>query len=67
MVLLICSTNNIPFLSNLAVEFHGPRILHAALSGDVYPDHWKHLAGAILLGAAWLGAAGWLFRHRGWQ
>ncbi|HEV3439481.1 MAG TPA: ABC transporter permease [Gemmata sp.] len=67
MVLLICSTNNIPFLSNLAVEFHGPRILHAALSGDVYPSHWFHLAGAIILGAAWLGAAGWLFRRRGWQ
>lgn len=67
MVLLICSTNNIPFLSNLAVEYHGPRILHAALSRDVYPYHWFHLACAIVLGGAWLGAAGWLFRRRGWQ
>ena len=67
MVLLICSTNNIPFLSHLAVEFHGPRILHAALSGDVYPYHWAHLAGAIVLAGVWLGAAGWLFRRRGWQ
>ena len=33
MTLIICSTNNIPYLSNLAVEFHGPRILHAALRG----------------------------------
>lgn len=67
MVLLICSTNNIPFLSNLAVEYHGPRILHAALSGEVHSRHWGHLLGAVLLGAAWLGAAGWLFRRRGWQ
>src|SRR5439155_22276569 len=40
MVLLICSTNNVPFISNLALEYHGPRILHAAMSGDVYPVHW---------------------------
>lgn len=67
MMLLICSTNNIPYLSNVAVEYHGPRILHAALSGDVHTYHWGHLLAAVLLGAAWLGAAGWLFRRRGWQ
>jgi hypothetical protein len=67
MVLLICSTNNIPYLSNLAVEFHGPRILHAALSGEVYPYHWLHLAIGMSLGLVWLGVAGWLFRRRGWQ
>jgi hypothetical protein len=67
MILLICSTNNIPYLSNLAVEYHGPRILHAALSGEVHPRHWGHLLGAVLLGFAWLGGAGWLFRRRGWQ
>ncbi len=68
MVLLICATNNIPVLSHLAVEFHGPRILHAAVSGQaILPDHWLHLGAAFLLGAIWLGAAGWLFRRRGWQ
>lgn len=67
MVLLICSTNGIPFIPYLAVEYHGPRILHAALSGDVYPYHWHHLLGAIGLAAGWLAAAGWLFRRRGWQ
>jgi hypothetical protein len=67
MVLLICSTNNIPGLPWLAVEYHGPRILHAALSGEVFPYHWGHLVGAMLLAAAWLAAAGWLFRRRGWQ
>jgi hypothetical protein len=67
MVLLICSTNGIPVVPYLAVEYHGPRILHAALSGDVYPYHWLHLLGAVGLAAAWLLAAGWLFRRRGWQ
>jgi hypothetical protein len=67
MVLLICSTNGIPFLSNLAVEYHGPRILHAALSGSVTHYHWLHLAAALVLAAAWLCAAGWVFRRRGWQ
>jgi hypothetical protein len=67
MVLLICSTNGIPYLSYLAVEFHGPRILHAALSGTVDYTHWRHLLGALGLAAAWLVAAGWVFRRRGWQ
>ena len=58
---------SIPVVSNVAVEYHGPRILHAALSGDVMPEHWLHLIGAILLGLAWLFAAAWLFRRRGWQ
>lgn len=67
MVLLICSINGIPFVPYLALEYHGPRILHAALTGDVYPYHWLHLLGALGLAATWLVAAGWLFRRRGWQ
>lgn len=67
MVLLICATNSIPFLSNLAVEYHGPRILHAALSQTVDFTHWLHLMAAMGLAVAWLVAAGWIFRRRGWQ
>lgn len=67
MVLLVCATNNIPVLSNFAVEYHGPRILHASLSREVLPHHWLHLGAASLLAVAWLAAAGWLFRRRGWQ
>jgi len=67
MVLLICATNNIPFLSNLALEYHGPRILHAALSDTVASYHWVHLLLAVVLAMIWLFAAGWLFRRRGWQ
>jgi hypothetical protein len=67
MVLLICSTNGIPVLSNFAVEYHGPRILHAALSQTVDYTHWLHLMAALGLAVAWLFAAGWVFRRRGWQ
>ena len=67
MVLMICSINGIPFVPYAAVEYHGPRILHAALTGDVYGDHWAHLLGSFGLAGAWLFLAGWLFRRRGWQ
>ncbi len=67
MLLLICSINGIPYLSYLAVEFHGPRILHAALSGTVQTTHWRHLAAAVGLAVAWVFAAGWVFKRRGWQ
>jgi hypothetical protein len=67
MVLLICATNGIPYLPYLAVEYHGPRVLHAALSGNVAWYHWFNLLGAVLLAGGWLFAAGWVFRRRGWQ
>ncbi|MCS6865934.1 MAG: ABC transporter permease [Gemmataceae bacterium] len=67
MVLLICATNNIPLLSNLAVEYHGPRILHAAMSQTVDHTHWLHLMAAMGLASLWLIAAGYIFRRRGWQ
>ena len=68
MVLLICSTNDIPFLSYLAVEYHGPRILHAALSGvGRTRTTGCTCSRPLCLPASWLFAAGWLFRRRGWQ
>lgn len=67
MVLLICATNGIPYLPYLAVEYHGPRVLHAALSGNVAWYHWFNLLGAAVLAGVWLFAAGWVFRRRGWQ
>lgn len=65
--LLICSQNNLTLLSNLTIEYHGPRILHAALSEDVNPTHWIHFGLESLLASVWLFSAGWLFRRRGWQ
>ncbi|MCI0704620.1 MAG: ABC transporter permease, partial [Planctomycetia bacterium] len=67
MVLLVCAVNNIPYLSYLAVEYHGPRILHAALSGTVQLTHWRQLLAALALAAVWLFAAGRIFKRRGWQ
>lgn len=67
MLLLICSTNGIPLLPYLALEYHGPRIIHAALAGTVEAGHWLNLIAALALATAWLAAAGWLFRRRGWQ
>jgi hypothetical protein len=67
MLLMICSMNGIPVLPWFALEYHGPRILHAALSGEVYPYHWLHLLGTAALALAWLTTARWLFRKRGWQ
>jgi hypothetical protein len=67
LILFICNTNNIPLVSYLAVEFHGPRILHAALSNEVLAQHWLHLAAAGALAVVWMVAAAWLFRRRGWQ
>ncbi len=67
LLLFICSTNGIPFLPYLAIEFHGPKILHAAVTQAVEPKHWFHLLATFGLGATWMTLAGWLFRWRGWQ
>jgi len=67
MLLLICQQNNIPILPQLALEYHGPKILHAALQMQVYWFHWMHLLGAMCLAVTWCAAAAILFRRRGWQ
>ena len=67
LLLFICSLNKIPFLALLAIESHGPLILHAAVTRSVSTVHWFHLLATFGLGAAWMTAAGWLFRWRGWQ
>lgn len=67
LILLICSQNGIPGVPYLALEFHGPRVLHAAVTGDVQSHHWLHLLAAGGLAVGWMTAAGWLFRRRGWQ
>jgi hypothetical protein len=67
LVLFICQQNNIPGLPWLALEYHCPRMLHAALTNHVAWYHWFNLLGAGLLGIAWVVTAGVLFRRRGWQ
>lgn len=67
LVLLGCTAAGVRWPPYLAVEFHGPRVLHAALTGCVSEDHWAHLLAAAGLAAGWLALAGWLFRRGGWQ
>jgi hypothetical protein len=57
----------VPFVANLAIESHGPKILHAAMTMQVEPSSWIHLLAALGLAAGWMILAGWLFRKRGWQ
>ncbi|MGL6072971.1 MAG: ABC transporter permease [Fimbriiglobus sp.] len=67
LILFICQQNSIPLIPYLAIEFHGPRVIHAAVSENVQWGHWGNLVGAAGLGMMWMVLAGWLFRRRGWQ
>ena len=67
LLLFICQQNGIPGLPWLAIEYHGPRVIHAALTDSVRWYHWANLGGAAALGACWVCAAVVLFRRRGWQ
>jgi hypothetical protein len=65
LLLLVCQQAGVTTVPWLALEYHVPRMLHAALAGG--PAPWGHLAGAVGLGCVWISAAGLLFRRRGWQ
>ena len=67
VLLFICQHNGIPGLPWLALEYHCPRMLHAALAGAVLAQHWAHLGAAALLAVLWTTVAAVLFRRRGWQ
>jgi ABC-2 type transporter len=67
LLLFICQQNNIMGLPWLAIEYHGPRVIHAALTNTVHWYHWVNLAGAATLAVCWTCAAVVLFRRRGWQ
>jgi hypothetical protein len=67
LLLFICQQNNIPGLPYLALEYHCPRMIHAALSNVREPYLWGHLAGATVLAAFWTLLAARLFRRYGWQ
>jgi hypothetical protein len=67
LILFICQQNGIAGLPYLALEYHCPRLLHAALTDSVGSYPWGHLAGASILGAFWAGLAVLLFRRQGWQ
>jgi hypothetical protein len=63
----ICQQNDIPGLPYLALEYHCPRMIHAALSNAHPPYLWGHLVGASVLAVFWAMLAAGLFRRYGWQ
>jgi hypothetical protein len=67
LLLFICQQNNIFGISILALEYHVPRMMNAALSGSVQFESWLHLIGAAALAIVWTYAAAQLFRRYGWQ
>lgn len=67
LLLFICQQNGIPGLPYLALEYHCPRMLHAALTDSVLAYHWGHLAATAVLAVLWTGVAAFLFRRHGWQ
>ena len=67
LLLFICQQNSIPGLPYLALEYHCPRMLHAALTDAVLAYHWGHLAAAAVLAMLWSLLAVFLFRRYGWQ
>jgi hypothetical protein len=67
LLLFICQQNNIPGLPHLALEYHCPRTLHAALAGTTPGYPWADLGAAALLAVLWTTAAAVLFRRCGWQ
>jgi hypothetical protein len=67
LLLFICQQNNIPGLSYIALEYHCPRVLHAAFSNAIYWYHWGNLAGAYILALLWVLIATFMFRRWGWQ
>lgn len=62
-----CQQTDLPWLPYLALEYHCPRMIHAALSGTVLWYHWGNLAGAAVLALLWAGAAAFLFPRWGWH
>jgi ABC-type Na+ efflux pump permease subunit len=67
LLLFICQQSGVPALPYLALEYHCPRILHAALTGAVQWYHYANLAAATALATAWATLAAVLFRRHGWQ
>jgi hypothetical protein len=67
LILTICAQNSIPFLPWLAIEYHSPRLINAALNGSLEWIHWLNLAASALLAIGWAVLAAVLFRRRGWQ
>jgi hypothetical protein len=64
---MVCQQTNLTGLNLVTLEYHCPRMIHAALIHEVYWFHWGNVLAALVLGLAWATLATRLFRSRGWQ
>ncbi len=67
MFLLICQQNSLPLLPQLALEYHGPRLMHAAITHSIERFHPVELGWTAALALGWNVAAWTCFRRFGWQ
>jgi len=67
LLIFVCQQLNISYLPYIALEYHCPRMLHAALTGTILWYHWVHLLCAWVLSIFWAILATSLFRRYGWQ
>ena len=67
LFIFVCQQTNVPYVPYLALEYHCPRMLHAALTGTIAWYHWAHLLCAWVLSIFWAILATSLFRRYGWQ
>jgi hypothetical protein len=67
LIIFVCQQTNIGGVPYLALEYHCPRMLHAALTNTIYWHHWAHLVCAWVLSIFWAILATSLFRRYGWQ
>jgi hypothetical protein len=67
LFLFICQQAHMKGIAGLAVEYHVPRLLTAALSHAASGSIWMHVSAAALLGCAWCVIGYVLFWKRGWR
>ena len=67
MLVLIFQQNQVPVLPHLFLEFHGPRLLYAAITNSMEHTEYIELVMAALLAVIWNMIATIAFRRFGWQ
>jgi ABC-2 family transporter len=67
MILLICQQNSIWLPPQLALEYHGPRLMHAAITHSIEKYQPLQLGWTAILAIGWNVAAWTCFKRFGWQ
>ncbi|VTS05113.1 ABC transporter permease [Tuwongella immobilis] len=67
LLILICQQNNIPLLPYMFLEYHGPKMIHAAINAEVTRMEWFHLWATMILALIWCWIAIRTFQRQGWQ